>query len=94
MQVCTKASFFLKQAQGCLLCQSLGAGACVDGDLRTLGFLLWSEMYFHPLTIRESSGPGNSHGRAVSPSWVDIGCLRDLTDTDFLFALPGLRDVG
>lgn len=50
----TKARLLLKQAQRCVLHQSLGAGACVSGDLRKLDFLLGREMHFHALKLREN----------------------------------------
>jgi len=54
----TKAGLFLKQAQSCVLHQSLSVGACVGGDLRKLRFLLRREMYFDPFKMRQSLGSG------------------------------------
>jgi hypothetical protein len=49
-----KADLLLKQAQGCVLHQSLGVGACASGDLGELRFLLGREMYFHAFKVREN----------------------------------------
>jgi len=51
----TKPGIAFEQAQGCLLHQSLGVGACVGGKLRELRFLLGREMYFHALQSKGKS---------------------------------------
>ena len=61
-----KAGLFLKQAQGCVLHQSLGVGACVDGDLGKPGFLLGRETYFHAFKVRENRHSGKRRRSAVA----------------------------
>ena len=46
----------LKQSQSSVLHHSLGVGAFFGGDLGELGFLFWSEVYFHRFQNTEKAG--------------------------------------